>query len=58
MESRRPAERDGRRSGSENNGIPKFYVARLPDKCSSKDISEVLGLVWEIEGVYISRKKR
>ncbi|MFS7973175.1 putative RNA recognition motif domain, nucleotide-binding alpha-beta plait domain superfamily [Helianthus anomalus] len=57
MESRRPAKRDGRSAGSENNGITKFYVARLPDKCSSKDIAEVLGAYGEIEGIYIARKR-
>ncbi|KAJ0482641.1 putative RNA recognition motif domain, nucleotide-binding alpha-beta plait domain superfamily [Helianthus annuus] len=54
MENRRPANRDGRSSGTE---ITKFYVARLPEKCSSEDIAEVLRNFGEIEGIYIARKR-
>ncbi|KAJ0604053.1 putative RNA recognition motif domain, nucleotide-binding alpha-beta plait domain superfamily [Helianthus annuus] len=57
MDSRRPADRDGRISGSVNNGITKFYIARLPDKCSLKDISEVLGAYGDIQGIYVARKR-
>ncbi|MFS8005365.1 putative RNA recognition motif domain, nucleotide-binding alpha-beta plait domain superfamily [Helianthus anomalus] len=56
---------DGRRTGSGlyyrfergSKGISKFYVARLPEKCSSKDIEEVLGTYGAIDGVYVARKR-
>ncbi|KAM0049594.1 putative RNA recognition motif domain, nucleotide-binding alpha-beta plait domain superfamily [Helianthus debilis subsp. tardiflorus] len=56
---------DGRRSISGYNyrqekgvkGITKFYVARLPEKCSSKDIEEALGVYGAINGVYVARKR-
>ncbi|XP_022002117.1 uncharacterized protein LOC110899536 [Helianthus annuus] len=61
----RPADRDGRRSeagfdnGAEkgSNGFAKFYVARLPERCSSKDISKSLEPYGKVEGVYVARKR-
>ncbi|KAF5814899.1 putative RNA recognition motif domain, nucleotide-binding alpha-beta plait domain superfamily [Helianthus annuus] len=55
--NRRPADKDGRSPGSEPFGITKFYIARLPERCSSTDVAEVLGHFGVVEGVYIARKR-
>ncbi|XP_022032259.1 uncharacterized protein LOC110933337 [Helianthus annuus] len=44
---------DGRRKGA----ISKFFVSRLPEKCSSKDVEEALGSYGAIQGVYIAKKR-
>ncbi|KAJ0865687.1 putative RNA recognition motif domain, nucleotide-binding alpha-beta plait domain superfamily [Helianthus annuus] len=43
--------------GLGSNGITKFYVARLPERCSSKDIEKVFGVFGSIKGVYVARKR-
>ncbi|KAJ0520836.1 putative RNA recognition motif domain, nucleotide-binding alpha-beta plait domain superfamily [Helianthus annuus] len=54
MATKRPVERDGRRFGTD---ITKFFVARLPERCNSKDITDTLGPFGSIEGVYVARKR-
>ncbi|KAJ0565796.1 putative RNA recognition motif domain, nucleotide-binding alpha-beta plait domain superfamily [Helianthus annuus] len=44
---------DGRRNGVST----KFFVSRLPEKCSSKDVEEALGTFGSIQGVYIAKKR-
>ncbi|MFS7996663.1 putative nucleotide-binding alpha-beta plait domain superfamily, RNA-binding domain superfamily [Helianthus anomalus] len=65
MANGRPADRDGRGSGSSTydrkekgtKGITKFYVERLPERCSSKDISKALWSFGKIKRVCIARKR-
>ncbi|KAJ0795816.1 putative RNA recognition motif domain, nucleotide-binding alpha-beta plait domain superfamily [Helianthus annuus] len=38
-------------------GITKYYIARLPESCSSKDVTEALGHFGMVAGVYIVRKR-
>ncbi|KAF5804958.1 putative RNA recognition motif domain, nucleotide-binding alpha-beta plait domain superfamily [Helianthus annuus] len=52
--------RKGRRNDHQVEGnnkvISKFFVSKLPPKCSSQDLKEVLGGYGRYEGSYIARK--
>ncbi|MFS7976922.1 putative RNA-binding domain superfamily [Helianthus anomalus] len=54
LATRRPVDRDGCRLGTD---ITEFFVARLLERCSSKDITDTLGPFGSIEGVYVARKR-
>ncbi|MFS7976919.1 hypothetical protein Hanom_Chr10g00898001 [Helianthus anomalus] len=49
LATRRPVDRDGCRLGTD---ITEFFVARLLERCSSKDITDTLGPFGSIEGVF------
>ncbi|KAJ0487510.1 putative RNA recognition motif domain, nucleotide-binding alpha-beta plait domain superfamily [Helianthus annuus] len=44
---------DDRKEGD----VTKFFVSRLPERCSSKDVAEALLPFGSIQGVYIAKKR-